>query len=104
MSEERDRLGQKLHDKGRGDEERFIEQQERERLARLKAKLASSTVGTGACPRDGERLVSRSDHRVTIDCCPACKGIWLDNGELEIILRNEDEASVTRWLRALLER
>ena len=27
--------------------------------------------------------------RVELDHCPACKGVWLDSGELEIILENQ---------------
>jgi len=99
--DDRDRLGAKLHDKGRGDEEQYIERQERERLARLRA---SGGIGTAACPRDGDRLVTRKEHGVSIDVCPSCRGIWLDNGELETILRNESEPGVTHWLRTLLGR
>ncbi len=98
--EEKDRLGAKLHDKGRGDEDQYMAQVERERLARLQA----SGIGTRACPRDGDRLVTRTEHKVSVDVCPSCHGIWLDNGELETILRNEEEPSVTRWLRVLLGR
>lgn len=38
------------------------------------------------CPIDGAELetVERSD--VEIDVCPACKGVWLDRGELEKIV------------------
>jgi hypothetical protein len=102
--DEKNRLGDKLRDKGKAAEDLFIAQQEQERLARIKAKSATGTVGSGACPRDGEKLVQRSEHTVTIDVCPACNGIWLDNGELETILKNEEEPGVTRWLRGALGR
>ena len=39
---------------------------------------------TGACPRDGHRLLrvrSAKDREVTVDMCPSCRGIWLDGGE-----------------------
>ena len=98
----KDPLGDKLHDKGKAAEDLFIAQQERERLARKKAESATGTVGTGTCPRDGDTLVTRVEHRVTIDICPTCRGVWLDSGELEEIMKNEDEASVTRWFRSLL--
>ncbi|MFN2165633.1 MAG: zf-TFIIB domain-containing protein, partial [Anaerolineae bacterium] len=28
---------------------------------------------------------SRRDHKVIIDACPECHGVWLDSGELEAI-------------------
>lgn len=36
------------------------------------------------CPRDGGRLLrvaSARDRGVTLDMCPACRGLWLDGGE-----------------------
>ena len=102
--EEKDRLGDKLRDKGKAAEDLYIARQEQERLSRLKAANASGTVGSGACPRDGGTLEARTQHGVTIDICPSCHGIWLDNGELEEIMKNEDEPAVTRWLRSALGR
>jgi Zn-finger nucleic acid-binding protein len=38
------------------------------------------------CPRDGSELTARTyEADVEIDCCPACRGTWLDDGELETI-------------------
>lgn len=102
--EEKDRLGDKLRDKGKASEDLYFAQLEKERLARRKAAAATGTVGSGTCPRDGDTLTERSERGVTIDICPSCKGIWLDSGELEAILKNGDEASVTRWVRSFLGR
>lgn len=36
------------------------------------------------CPRDGATLVAtKYEGDVTVDRCPTCGGIWLDQGELE---------------------
>jgi len=38
----------------------------------------------GRCPRDSAellRIYSAIDHRVTLDACADCHGIWLDGGE-----------------------
>ncbi|TLX76074.1 hypothetical protein E9993_07640 [Labilibacter sediminis] len=32
-----------------------------------------------------EKVEHPRDHKVIIDYCPSCKGIWLDKGELEAI-------------------
>jgi Zn-finger nucleic acid-binding protein len=37
------------------------------------------------CPRDGSELQEREQSKVKVDICPACKGIWLDAGELEVL-------------------
>ena len=43
------------------------------------------------CPKCGEKLEEIPFHGVNIDKCPSCKGIWLDDGELDA-LANEEKA------------
>ena len=38
------------------------------------------------CPRCNNLLVLSYTQGVEIDHCPACKGVWLDRGELEKII------------------
>jgi uncharacterized protein len=43
---------------------------------------------TGICPRDQQRLLrvtSVRNHKVVLDTCHVCQGIWLDGGEFERI-------------------
>lgn len=54
------------------------------------------------CPRCGADLAHDSRQGVAIDTCPECRGVWLDRGELEKILREESgrlEASRPAALR-----
>jgi Zn-finger nucleic acid-binding protein len=42
-----------------------------------------------ACPVDGTALQMSERSGIEIDYCPACRGVWLDRGELDkIIERN----------------
>ncbi len=34
-----------------------------------------------------DKVLSKRDHRVVMDVCSNCKGVWLDYGELEAIMR-----------------
>ena len=45
------------------------------------------------CPKCGEKLKEEDLHGVNIDKCPACKGIWLDNGELDVLTSPEHAQS-----------
>jgi len=99
---DKDRLGDKLHDKGKAAEDLFIAEQERLRLERIKAQAAAA-ASNGICPKDRTVLVPSQEHGVKVETCPKCRGIWLDAGELEAILSHEDEALVTRWVRSLLK-
>ena len=38
------------------------------------------------CPVCDESMREIEKHGVNLDICPACKGVWLDRGELEKIL------------------
>ncbi len=41
------------------------------------------------CPVDGENLVLTERLGVEIDYCPKCRGVWLDRGELDKIIRRD---------------
>lgn len=46
------------------------------------------------CPVDGTALVMSERSGIEIDYCPACRGVWLDRGELDkIIERNAEHAA-----------
>lgn len=45
------------------------------------------------CPSDGTTLLMSERQGVEIDYCPACRGIWLDRGELDKILEQAKAAS-----------
>ena len=48
-----------------------------------------SNQGPMACPVDGTALQMSERSGIEIDYCPACRGVWLDRGELDkIIERN----------------
>lgn len=61
-----------------------------------------------SCPSCGKPLVvlKYADTKVEIDCCPTCKGVWLDKGEFErIIAALEQEVnskSFSEYLKASL--
>jgi len=43
------------------------------------------------CPVCNEAMIVLELNEVEIDYCPSCKGIWLDGGELELLLEDENE-------------
>jgi hypothetical protein len=102
--DEKDRLGDKLRDKQRAEEDRYFAQQEREKLAKLRNQAApeAHAVAPGRCPRDGTNLIERNHLGVTLDDCPKCGGLWLDKGELERVFERKDEGWEQRWLRSVL--
>ena len=41
------------------------------------------------CPKCGTRLSEESLEKVTVDVCPVCHGIWLDDGELTKVIERK---------------
>jgi len=60
----------------------------KERRATLDAERAKQADNDKRmkCPRCDGRLRERSMKGLTIDVCEKCRGVWLDHGELEMIL------------------
>jgi uncharacterized protein len=50
------------------------------------------------CPKCGGDLAEISFRSIRIDKCTSCEGIWLDAGELEVILNEEDTTVMKRIL------
>jgi hypothetical protein len=109
MSEsEKDRLGERLRERGKGDEERYFSQRDRELLEKLRqgkdteAETRARELARMRCPKCGERLAEIDiSGGVRVDACPACHGLWLDHGELERAISYEKKAG---WLTRYLER
>ena len=43
------------------------------------------------CPVDSATLLMSERQGVEIDYCPDCRGVWLDRGELDKLLRQADD-------------
>jgi len=48
----------------------------------------TQTTGGLICPACRVDLVMSERQGVEIDYCPKCRGVWLDRGELDKILRS----------------
>ena len=52
----------------------------------------SSATGPMTCPVDGTTLTMSERAGIEIDYCPACRGVWLDRGELDKIIERNSAA------------
>jgi hypothetical protein len=103
MPDQKDRLGDKLRKKEKAEEDSYFAEQDRLKVERLKQAGGTQAV-LGLCPRCGVGLHQKEHHEVQIDECSKCGGIWLDQGELELLVEREDESWASRWLRSVLTR
>ena len=104
-ADEKDRLGNKLRDAERGREDQYFAQRDRELVERARrAKTGETEAATKEaahmrCPKCGTPLQQHTLNGVSVDECPACHGMWFDQGELQELGRREDEGWIARWLR-----
>lgn len=96
MADTKDRLGQRLHEREKGEEDLFFAKRDREALEKLKQqKEAAAAKGMlGHCPRCGSTLDAIKLFGVDVLQCPADCGHWLDKGEIELIAKREHDS----WL------
>lgn len=55
------------------------------------------------CPECLNEMLILELDGVEIDCCDECHGIWLDEGELELLIGAADQKSELPFLKALLD-
>jgi uncharacterized protein with PIN domain len=85
-------------------EEEYFARLEAERLERKRAELAKLADDAERkshymrCPKCGGHLTTEEFHRVQLDRCPDCQGVWLDRGELDAVMKFEDKGLLSRAL------
>ena len=77
-------------------EEQYFAEQEQKKRKELREKLSLDREASKKehlkdthwmkCPKCGHDLEEKNYEDVMIDECNGCKGLWLDHGELELLL------------------
>lgn len=88
-------------------EDEYFAREDAERLARLRAKEQAEHQAVERrrhhmkCPKCGADLHSETFHGIQVDRCPECHGIWLDNGELALLMKHDDPGAISRVMSDL---
>jgi hypothetical protein len=106
MENEKDRFGETMRLAERAKEDIFFAERDQELLEKLRAQLRKVDTAAAApnCPKCPGKLESYTFHGFALDRCHECRGIWLDNGELESILRRISRGPLGAWLARLTAR
>ena len=103
MADEKDRLGDKLNERRKAEEDRFFAERDKALLEKLRQQNLSAdeekvrATALMRCPKCGEKLRTVDITGVSVDECPAGHGMWLDAGEHEAIAQRERDS----WLGRL---
>lgn len=91
-------------DKPSRNEEEYFAKLEAERLERRRTDQARLEADAERkshymrCPKCGGHLATEEFHRIQIDRCPDCHGVWLDAGEIDAVMAAEKKGFMTRAL------
>ncbi len=101
MEDPKDRLGKKLQDREKAAEDTYFEEQERAKLAKLKAVQAAPPAagapGQGNCPWCGTPLVHVKLHGIGVEQCPKDCGIWLPANQVETLAQREHDGWLAKY-------
>lgn len=72
-------------------EDEYFARQNAELVKQMRAKLDAERLSQERkayymkCPKCGADLVEQPVGHVKLDTCPSCHGVWLDQGEIDLI-------------------
>ena len=55
------------------------------------------------CPTCKSDMIVVEHHKIELDYCPACEGVWFDSGELELLLESMNLGDTTDFLSDVLD-
>lgn len=84
MSDERDRLGDKLHDVEKAREDQWAREQDRLLIEKMRQRHSAEAH----CPQCKAVLVARAEKGFALMGCPNGHGAWLDHDALAHVLKS----------------
>lgn len=83
-------------------EDEYFARAEAEHLGKLRAQEAADQRAAERrshllkCPKCGADLKTETFHGIQVDRCPECHGIWFDDGEIGLLMKDEDHGVLRR--------
>ncbi|HEY7166198.1 MAG TPA: zf-TFIIB domain-containing protein [Candidatus Binatia bacterium] len=104
MIDEKDRFGETMTLLERAKEDIYFAERDRELIEKLRAQLqrVEKLAGKLHCPKCPGELERYTFHDFLLDRCNKCGGVWMDEGELEGVIRKVTRGPVGEWLEKLV--
>jgi len=83
MADEKDRMGDKIHDAEKAREDQWARQRDEELLHKIRRKATTKLH----CPRCGNALEDQVQGGVNMLACPQYDGAWIEASALENLLK-----------------
>jgi hypothetical protein len=69
---------------------------------RLLARIKADAETPRRCLLDGKVMTKEIVLNLVLDRCPACQGVWLDGGELELLREGLERGMAADFARAIV--
>lgn len=91
MDDQKDRLGDKLHEVEKAREDQWAFEQDRKLIEKHRQKMTQhKQAGASlACPQCGKPLVASAHAGVAMMACPQEHGAWLESATLKGLLKSK---------------
>lgn len=96
MDDQKDRLGKKLGEREKAEEDRWVAEQEKAKLEKLRRAPGGSPQAT-VCPQCGSPLQWSKHHGVAVDECPQGHGFWIAADEITTLAQRERDSWIGRY-------
>ncbi len=67
-------------------------EEEKQKLLAVEEKKRLKALHHMCCPKCGMQLIEIDYNHIKVDECSSCKGVWLDAGELDSVVKLEKTA------------
>jgi hypothetical protein len=108
MENEKDRFGETMKLVERAKEDIYFAEKDRELMEKLKARLKkmerADQTALPPCPKCRGALETYRFMDFVLDRCTLCGGIWLDNGELEGILKKVTRSPLSLFVERFISK
>jgi hypothetical protein len=104
MADEKDRFGETMKLLERAKEDIYFAERDRELIEKLKQQLKKVEKDSSElhCPKCPGHLETYTFQGFVLDRCQSCGGVWMDQGELEGIVRTLTQGPLGHLIDKLL--
>ena len=100
-------MNKPVNEKPSRNEDEYFARQDAELIKDLRTKLDAErraqerSAHHMKCPKCGADLQEREHDSIKVDVCPECHGLWLDQGELDLLQRVSQRSTGGRVMQDL---
>jgi uncharacterized protein len=101
-------MSKPVYDKPSHNEDEYFARRDAELIKELRAKrdtersAAERQTHLMKCPRCGAQLVETERRGIKIDQCPECHGVWVDQGEIDLIIKAAEHHPTSHMMQDII--